>query len=84
MNGNFIREVIYYEDYYNLDFLKSQKEDLKKKFNWTLMLISTQERIPENFSNISQELKEYLKFVWKLVPIFLEFSVSLIKEIWSC
>ena len=52
MNGNFIREVIYYEDYYNLDFLNSQKEDVKKKFNWTLILISTQERIPENSSNI--------------------------------
>jgi hypothetical protein len=30
MNGNFIREVIYYEDYYNLDFLNSHKEDVKK------------------------------------------------------
>ena len=48
MNGNFIREVIYYEDYY-LDFFNAQKEDVKKKFNWTLMLISTQDRIPEKF-----------------------------------
>ncbi len=31
MNGNFIREVIYYEDYYNLDFFNSHKEDVKKK-----------------------------------------------------
>ena len=55
MNGNFIREVIYYEDYYNLDFLNSQKEDLKKKFNWTLMLISTQERIPEIFQTYNRK-----------------------------
>jgi phage-related protein len=48
MNGKFIREVIYYEDYY-LDFFNVQKEDVKKKFNWTLMLISTQDRIPEKF-----------------------------------
>ena len=48
MNGKFIREVIYYEDYY-LDFFNAQKEDVKKKFNWTLQLISTQDRIPEKF-----------------------------------
>ena len=48
MNGKFIREVIYYEDYY-LEFFNAQKEDVKKKFNWTLQLISTQDRIPEKF-----------------------------------
>ncbi len=48
MNRNFIREVIYYEDYY-LDFFNDQKEEVKKKFNWTLQLISTQDRIPEKF-----------------------------------
>ena len=48
MNPNFIREIIYYEDYY-LDFFNSQKESVQKKLNWTLQLISTQERIPEKF-----------------------------------
>ena len=48
MNGKFIREVIYYEDYY-LDFFNAQKEDVRKKFNWTLQLISTHDRIPEKF-----------------------------------
>ncbi len=48
MNGKFIRDVIYYEDYY-LDFFNAQREDVKKKFNWTLQLISTQDRIPEKF-----------------------------------
>lgn len=48
MIGKFIREVIYYENYY-LDFFNAQKEDVKKKFNWTLQLISTQDRIPEKF-----------------------------------
>ena len=48
MNDKFIREVIYYENYY-LDFFNDQKEEVQKKFNWTLLLISTQERIPEKF-----------------------------------
>jgi hypothetical protein len=48
MKEKFIREIIYYEDYY-LDFFNAQKEDVKKKFNWTLQLISTQGRIPEKF-----------------------------------
>jgi len=48
MDQKFIREVVYYEDYY-LDFFNAQKEDVKKKFNWTLQLISTQQRIPEKF-----------------------------------
>jgi len=48
MNRKFIREIIYYEDYY-LDFFNAQKEDVKKKLNWTLQLISTQDRIPEKF-----------------------------------
>ncbi len=48
MNGKFIREIIYYEDYY-LDFYNAQRDDIKKKFNWTLQLIATQDRIPEKF-----------------------------------
>ncbi|MDP3360329.1 MAG: type II toxin-antitoxin system RelE/ParE family toxin [Lutibacter sp.] len=48
MNRKFIREVVYYEDYY-LDFFNAQKENVKKKFNWTLQIISTQQIIPEKF-----------------------------------
>ena len=48
MNRKFIREVIYYEDYY-LDFFNVQREEVKKKFNWTLQLISSHDRIPEKF-----------------------------------
>ncbi len=48
MNGKFIREIIYYDDYY-LDFYNAQRDDIKKKFNWTLQLIATQDRIPEKF-----------------------------------
>ena len=43
-----IREIFYYKDYY-LDFFKSLKPDVQKKFNWTLQLISTIERIPKKY-----------------------------------
>ena len=48
MNKKIIRHVIYYEDYY-LNFFNAQKEEVRKKLNWTLQLISIQERIPEKF-----------------------------------
>jgi phage-related protein len=48
MDAKFVREIIYYEDHY-LHFFNVQKEDVRKKFNWTLQLISTQSRIPEKF-----------------------------------
>jgi len=48
MNKKFIRQVIYYEEYY-LDFFNAQKEEVRKKLNWTLQLISIQDRIPEKF-----------------------------------
>ena len=48
MNKKFIHHVIYYEDYY-LNFFNAQKEEVRKKLNWTLQLISIQERIPEKF-----------------------------------
>lgn len=48
MNKDFIREIFYYEDYY-LDFFETLKPEVKKKFNWTLQLIATVERIPEKY-----------------------------------
>ena len=48
MNKKFIRQVIYHEEYY-LDFFNAQKEEVRKKLNWTLQLISIQDRIPEKF-----------------------------------
>ena len=48
MNKKFIRQIIYYEEYY-LDFFNAQKEEVRKKLNWTLQLISIQDRIPEKF-----------------------------------
>jgi phage-related protein len=48
MNKKFTRQIIYYEEYY-LDFFNAQKEEVRKKLNWTLQLISIQDRIPEKF-----------------------------------
>ena len=48
MNKKIIRQIIYYEEYY-LDFFNAQKEEVRKKLNWTLQLISIQNRIPEKF-----------------------------------
>lgn len=46
--GEFIREIFYYEDYY-LEFYDSLKPAVKKKFNWTLELIATIEKVPEKY-----------------------------------
>jgi phage-related protein len=46
MNDDIIRDILYYEDHY-LNFYNSLKPEVKKKFNWTLQLIATIDRIPE-------------------------------------
>jgi phage-related protein len=44
----FIREIVYFKDYY-LDFFELLKDDVKKKFNWTLQLISVMDKVPEKY-----------------------------------
>jgi len=48
MGEKFIREIFYYENYY-LDFFETLKPEVKKKFNWTLQLIATIEKVPEKY-----------------------------------
>jgi phage-related protein len=43
-----VREIFYYKDYY-LDFFETLKPEVKKKFNWTLQLISTIQKVPEKY-----------------------------------
>jgi phage-related protein len=43
-----IREIFYYKGYY-LDFFDTLKPNVQKKFNWTLKLISTIERVPKKY-----------------------------------
>ena len=48
MDKNFVREIFYFENYY-LDFFEKLKPEVKKKFNRTLQLIATIERVPEKY-----------------------------------
>lgn len=48
MKENFIRNIFYYKNFY-LDFFAKLKPEVKKKFNWTLQLISIIERVPEKY-----------------------------------
>lgn len=43
-----MREILYFKNYY-LDFFDKLKPEAKKKFNWTLQLIATIERVPEKY-----------------------------------
>lgn len=48
MKETFVRKIFYYKNYY-LDFFGTLKDNVKKKFNWTLKLIATLERIPGKY-----------------------------------
>ena len=48
MKEKFERKILYYKNYY-LDFFGSLKDDVKKKFNWTLKLIATIDRVPSKY-----------------------------------
>ena len=48
MDEKTIRNIYYYRDYY-LDFFKELKPEVRRKFNWTLMLIATLDRVPSKF-----------------------------------
>jgi phage-related protein len=44
----FVRNIFYYRSYY-LDFYSTLNPEVKKKFNWTLQLISEIELVPEKY-----------------------------------
>lgn len=48
MSDNFIRHIYYYKNYY-LDFFETLKPEVRKKFNWTLQLIATIDRVPKKY-----------------------------------
>lgn len=48
MNSEFIRSIYYYR-YYYLDFFNGLRPEIQKKFNWTLQLIATHQRVPVKF-----------------------------------
>lgn len=48
MKEDFVRNVFYYKRYY-LDFFETLDDNVKKKFNWTLKLIATIDRVPVKY-----------------------------------
>ena len=48
MEEKFIRNIFYYKSYY-LDFFTTLKPVVQRKFNWTLKLIATINRVPIKF-----------------------------------
>lgn len=48
MSEIFIRQIVYYKNFY-LDFFEKLKPEVRRKFNWTLQLIATVERVPVKF-----------------------------------
>ena len=48
MGEKVIRNIFYYKSYY-LDFFDTLNDEVKRKFNWTLKLIATVERIPVKY-----------------------------------
>ncbi|MDR1779400.1 MAG: type II toxin-antitoxin system RelE/ParE family toxin [Tannerella sp.] len=43
-----VRQIFYYRRYY-LDFFDTLKPEVQKKFNWTLQLVSTLDRVPRKY-----------------------------------
>ncbi|HPS27761.1 MAG TPA: type II toxin-antitoxin system RelE/ParE family toxin [Bacteroidales bacterium] len=48
MVEKFIRNIYYYKDFY-LDFFNTLQPEVKKKLNWTLLLIATLDRVPGKY-----------------------------------
>ena len=48
MDAKFIRNIYYYKRFY-LDFFETLTPDVKRKFNWTLKLIATIDRVPVKY-----------------------------------
>lgn len=76
MNDNFVREIEYYEDYYQ-EFFDSLNLEVQKKFNWTLQLIATLERVPEkyfkhmtNSNGIFEVRVEYSSNIYRVFSFF--------------
>ena len=48
MGSGFVREIFYYRSHY-LDFFNGLRPEVKQKFNWTLQLVATVDRVPEKY-----------------------------------
>jgi phage-related protein len=48
MIERFVRDIFYYKNYY-LDFFVTLRPEVRRKFNWTLKLIATIDRVPVKY-----------------------------------
>jgi phage-related protein len=48
VSQNYIRNIFYYRHYF-LEFFDKQTEEVQRKFNWTLELIATIDRVPKKY-----------------------------------
>jgi phage-related protein len=76
MDNEFRRKIVYYENHY-LEFFETLTLDVQKKFNWTLQLISTVDRVPEkyfkhlsNSSGIYEIRVEYSSNIYRVFCFF--------------
>ncbi len=76
MERKFLREIEYYENHY-IDFFETLKPEIQKKFNWTLQLIATLERVPEkyfkhitNSTGIYEVRVEYSSNIYRVFSFF--------------
>lgn len=80
MNDKFVRNIFYFEEFY-LDFYERLKPAVKKKFNWTLGLIASIEKVPEKyFKHITGSTGLFEIRVEVGSDIFRVFCFFLIKE----
>lgn len=56
------RVLVFYKDYF-FDFFDKQTETVKKKIDWTLLLVKELPIIPIKFLKILQVMKVYMKYV---------------------
>jgi phage-related protein len=76
MNEKHVRNIFYYKNYY-LNFFNALDYDVKLKFNWTLKLISTVERVPvkyfkhiENSSGLYEIRVEFKSNIYRVFSFF--------------
>jgi phage-related protein len=48
MIERFVRDIFYYKNYY-LDFFATLRPEVQRKFNWTLKLIASIDRVPVKY-----------------------------------
>jgi phage-related protein len=76
MDEKYIRDIFYFKNYY-LDFFDTLKPEVKRKFNWTLKLIGTMDRVPikyfkhlENTSGIFEVRVEVGTNIYRVFSFF--------------